>query len=137
MPFTFEGRRIAEGQGNDGRLHDLSLRVGALTASVNSIGETSVLTRTELKREAELIRKAIDGLASEMSKEFERADSRIDRLEITIAEQAAEARGVRKAMRWGAAALTALGSALGWVMATWGSAITSALGFGGPLNGGK
>ena len=137
MPFTFEGRRIAEGQGNDGRLHDLSLRVGELTASVKSLGDSSALTRTELKREAELIRKAIDGLASEMSKEFEGADSRIDRLEITLAEQAAEARGVRKAMRWGAAALTALGSALGWVMATWGSAITSALGFGGPLNGGK
>ena len=95
------------------------------------------MTRTELKREAELIRKAIDGLASEMSKEFEGADSRIDRLEITLAEQAAEARGMRKAMRWGAAALTAIGSALGWIMATWGNAITSALGFGGTPNGGK
>ena len=137
MPFSFDGKRIAEGQRSDSRLHDLSLRVGELTASVKALGESSVLTRSELKREAELIRKAIDGLASEMSKEFEGADSRIDRLEITIAEQAAEARGVRKAMRLGAAALTALGSALGWIMATWGNAITSALGFGGPPNGGK
>ena len=137
MPFAFDGKRIAEGQGNDGRLHDLSLRVGELTASVKSLGESSALTRSELKREAELIRKAIDGLASEMSKEFEGADSRIDHLEITLAEQAAEARGVRKAMRWGAAALTALGSALGWIMATWGNAIISALGFGVPPHVGK
>lgn len=95
------------------------------------------MTRSELKREAELIRRSIDGLTAEISKDFESVDSRIDRLEIMLAEQAAEARGVRKAMRWGAAALTALGSALGWIMATWGNAITSALGFGGPPSGGK
>lgn len=144
MPFNMTGTNIAKNEGTDARLHDLSMRVGGLAASIEGIKELSSMTRADLKQEAESIRRAIDGLTAEISRDFDaydarmdKSDARMDRMEIILAEQAAEARGVRKAIRWGGVALTALGSGIGWVMATWGNAITSALGFGGPPNGGK
>lgn len=119
------------------KMIELSMRIGELSASVKALGESSSLTRKELKSEAEKIRDAIETLTAEVFKDFKATDARMDRIERMLAEQEAETRGMMKAMRWGAAALTALGSGIGWVMATWGSAITSALGFGGPPHGGK
>lgn len=119
------------------KMLELSMRIGELSASVKALGESSSLTRKELKSEAEKIRDAIETLTAEVFKDFKATDARMDRIERMLAEQEAEARGMMKAMRWGGVALTALGSGIGWVMATWGNAITSALGFGGPPNGGK
>lgn len=144
MPFNMTGTNIAKNEGADARLHDLSMRVGGLAASIENLKELSSLTRADLKQEAESIRRAIDGLTAEISRDFDaydarmdKSDARMDRMEMVLAEQAAEARGMMKAIRWGGVVLTALGSGIGWVMATWGSAITSALGFGGPPHGGK
>lgn len=112
------------------RMFDLSMRIGELTASVKSLEKVT-------KDDAERIQDAFENLASEIFKSVRENSERMDRIERMLAEREAETRGMMKAMRWGGVALTALGSGLGWVMATWGNAITSALGFGGPPNGGK
>lgn len=112
------------------KMLDFSMRIGELTAMVKSLEKVA-------KDDAGRLQDAIENLASEIFKAERENSARMDRIERIVAERDAETRGMMKAIRWGGVALTALGSGIGWIMATWGNAITSALGFGGPPNGGK
>ena len=93
--------------------------------------------------EAKAIRRAIDGLASELRDQLEEQEGviatqsdRIAALERHIVAQEAEARGIRRALGWGATILSGAGVLLGWFLSKFGTVILYSLGLGGS-GGGK
>ncbi len=119
------------------KLFEIVQTLAEVSTSVEHLEESGRQTRSDLKNEAAMIKSLIEKLAENIEKDFVRHDTRLDAIELHLAKQDAEAAGFRRALRWGAGALTALGSALGWMAATWGESLLSALGSGGAATGGK
>lgn len=130
------------------KLFEVVRELGEVRASIDHLETASRETRTDLKAEAAMIKDMLDEISRRISSDYkahdvkldavsQAHDARLDAIEIHLARQDAEAAGFRRALRWGAGALTALGSALGWMAATWGESLLSALGSGGAATGGK
>ncbi len=117
-------------------LYTLGMQIGQVLTKIEGLEEGATGIKNELRDEAAAIRRAIDGLASELRDELNELDERTAAIEAHLAAQEAEARGLRRALRWAGAVLTTAGAALGWMWATFGPQIYAALGIGGS-GGGK
>ena len=113
-------------------LYEIGVKIGEVLSKVD--GQTA---------EAKAIRRAIDGLASELRDQLEEQEGVIatqsDRsaaIERHLAAQEAEARGIRRALGWGATILSGAGVLLGWFLSKFGTVILYSLGLGGS-GGGK
>ena len=113
-------------------LYEIGVKIGEVLSKVN--GQTA---------EAKAIRRAIDGLASELRDQLEEQEGviatqsdRIAAIERHLAAQEAEARGIRRALGWGATILSGAGVLLGWFLSKFGTVILYSLGLGGS-GGGK
>lgn len=117
-------------------LYTLGMQLGQVLTKVEGLAEGETSIKKELRDEAAAIRRAIDGLASELRDELNLQDDRIAAIEQHIAEQAAEARGIRRALGWGATLVSGAGVLLGWFLSKFGTLILVSLGLGGS-GGGK
>lgn len=120
-------------------LYEIGVKIGEVLSKVD--GQTA---------ESEAIRRAIDGLAKELRDELNEQDEvlatqsdriaaqsdRIAAIERHLAAQEAEARGIRRALGWGATILSGAGVLLGWFLSKFGTVILYSLGLGGS-GGGK
>ena len=113
-------------------LYEIGVKIGEVLSKVD--GQTA---------EAKAIRRAIDGLASELRDQLEEQEGviatqsgRIGAIERHLAAQEAEARGIRRALGWGATILSGAGVLLGWFLSKFGTVILYSLGLGGS-GGGK
>ena len=113
-------------------LYEIGVKIGEVLSKVD--GQTA---------EAAAIRRAIDGLASELRDQLEEQEGviatqsdRIAAIERHLAAQEAEARGIRRALGWGATILSGAGVLLGWFLSKFGTVILYSLGLGGS-GGGK
>ena len=113
-------------------LYEIGVKIGEVLSKVD--GQTA---------EAKAIRRAIDGLASELRDQLEEQDDvlatqsdRIAAIERHLVAQEAEARGIRRALGWGATILSGAGVLLGWFLSKFGTVILYSLGLGGS-GGGK
>ena len=113
-------------------LYEIGVKIGEVLSKVD--GQTA---------EAKAIRRAIDGLASELRDQLEEQEGviatqsdRIAAIERHLAAQEAEARGIRRALGWGATILSGAGVLLGWFLSKFGTVILYSLGLGGS-GGGK
>ena len=113
-------------------LYEIGVKIGEVLSKVD--GQTA---------EAKAIRRAIDGLASELRDQLEEQEEvivtqsdRIAAIERHLAAQEAEARGIRRALGWGATILSGAGVLLGWFLSKFGTVILYSLGLGGS-GGGK
>lgn len=113
-------------------LYEIGVKIGEVLSKVD--GQTA---------EAKAIRRAIDGLAKELRDELNEQDDvlatqsdRIAAIERHLAAQEAEARGIRRALGWGATILSGAGVLLGWFLSKFGTVILYSLGLGGS-GGGK
>ena len=113
-------------------LYEIGVKIGEVLSKVD--GQTA---------EAKAIRRAIDGLASELRDQLNEQDEilatqsdRIAAIERHLAAQEAEARGIRRALGWGATILSGAGVLLGWFLSKFGTVILYSLGLGGS-GGGK
>lgn len=113
-------------------LYEIGVKIGEVLSKVD--GQTA---------EAKAIRRAIDGLASELRDQLEEQEGviatqsdRITAIERHLAAQEAEARGIRRALGWGATILSGAGVLLGWFLSKFGTVILYSLGLGGS-GGGK
>ena len=113
-------------------LYEIGVKIGEVLSKVD--GQTA---------EAKAIRRAIDGLASELRDELNEQEEviatqsdRIAAIERHLAAQEAEARGIRRALGWGATILSGAGVLLGWFLSKFGTVILYSLGLGGS-GGGK
>lgn len=113
-------------------LYEIGVKIGEVLSKVD--GQTA---------EAKAIRRAIDGLASELRDQLEEQEGviatqsdRIAAIERHLVAQEAEARGIRRALGWGATILSGAGVLLGWFLSKFGTVILYSLGLGGS-GGGK
>ena len=113
-------------------LYEIGVKIGEVLSKVD--GQTA---------EAKAIRRAIDGLASELRDQLEEQEEvivtqsdRIAAIERHLVAQEAEARGIRRALGWGATILSGAGVLLGWFLSKFGTVILYSLGLGGS-GGGK
>ena len=113
-------------------LYEIGVKIGEVLSKVD--GQTA---------EAKAIRRAIDGLASELRDQLNEQDEilatqsdRIAAIERHLVAQEAEARGIRRALGWGATILSGAGVLLGWFLSKFGTVILYSLGLGGS-GGGK
>lgn len=124
-------------------LYTLGMQIGQVLTKIDGLEEGETGIKKELRDEAAAIRRAIDGLAKELRDELNEQDDvlatqsdRIAALERHIVAQEAEARGIRRALGWGATILSGAGVLLGWFLSKFGTVILYSLGLGGS-GGGK
>lgn len=124
-------------------LYTLGMQIGQVLTKIDGLEEGEAGIKKELRDEAAAIRRAIDGLAKELRDELNEQDDvlatqsdRIAALERHIVAQEAEARGIRRALGWGATILSGAGVLLGWFLSKFGTVILYSLGLGGS-GGGK
>ena len=110
-------------------LYEIGVKIGEVLSKVD--GQTA---------EAKAIRRAIDGLASELRDELNEQEEviatqsdRIAAIERHLAAQEAEARGIRRALGWGATILSGAGVLLGWFLSKFGKKPMHIFGFLGSL----
>lgn len=124
-------------------LYVLGMQIGKVLTKIEGLEEGETGIKKELRTEAAAIRRAIDGLASELRDQLEEQEGviatqsdRIAAIERHLAAQEAEARGIRRALGWGATILSGAGVLLGWFLSKFGTVILYSLGLGGS-GGGK
>lgn len=124
-------------------LYTLGMQIGKVLTKIEGLEEGETGLKKELRTEAAAIRRAIDGLASELRDQLEEQEGviatqsdRIAAIERHLAAQEAEARGIRRALGWGATILSGAGVLLGWFLSKFGTVILYSLGLGGS-GGGK
>lgn len=136
-PQAQEGRPIEQ------HLYTLGMQIGQVLTKVEGLTDDGENIKRALRDEAAAIRRAIDGLASELRDQLEEQEGviaaqsdRIAVIERLLAAQEAEARGMRRALGWGATLLSGAGVILGWFLSKFGTVILYSLGLGGS-GGGK
>ena len=124
-------------------LYSLGVQIGQVLTKVEGLTDDGENIKRALHDEAAAIRRAIDGLASELRDQLEEQEGviaaqsdRIAVIERLLAAQEAEARGIRRALGWGATLLSGAGVLLGWFLSQFGTVILYSLGLGGS-GGGK
>ncbi len=124
-------------------LYSLGVQIGQVLTKVEGLTDDGENIKRALHDEAAAIRRAIDGLASELRDQLEEQEGviaaqsdRIAAIERHLAAQKAEARGIRRALGWGATILSGAGVLLGWFLSQFGTVILYSLGLGGS-GGGK
>lgn len=124
-------------------LYTLGMQIGQVLTKVEGLTDDGENIKRALRDEAAAIRRAIDGLASELRDQLEEQEGviaaqsdRIAVIERLLAAQEAEARGMRRALGWGATLLSGAGVILGWFLSKFGTVILYSLGLGGS-GGGK
>ena len=124
-------------------LYSLGVQIGQVLTKVEGLTDDGENIKRALHDEAAAIRRAIDGLASELRDQLEEQEGviaaqsdRIAAIERHLAAQEAEARGIRRALGWGATLLSGAGVLLGWFLSKFGTVILYSLGLGGS-GGGK
>ena len=124
-------------------LYEIGVKIGEVLTKIEGLEEGETDIKKELRTEAKAIRRAIDGLASELRDQLEEQEEvivtqsdRIAAIERHLAAQEAEARGIRRALGWGATILSGAGVLLGWFLSKFGTVILYSLGLGGS-GGGK
>lgn len=138
LPTASQGGSLIEQH-----LYSLGVQIGQVLTKVEGLEEGEASIKRELRDEATAIRRAIDGLAKELRDELNGQDEaiatqsdRIAAIEQHLVEQAAEARGIRRALGWGATLVSGAGVLLGWFLSKFGTLILFSLGLGGS-GGGK
>lgn len=124
-------------------LYTLGMQIGQVLTKIEGLTDDGENIKRALHDEAAAIRRAIDGLAKELRDELNGQDEviatqsdRIAAIERLLAAQEAEARGIRRALGWGATLLSGAGVLLGWFLSKFGTVILYSLGLGGS-GGGK
>lgn len=105
----------------DQHLYTLGMQIGHVVTKVDGLTD-----------EAAAIQRSIDGIAQGLRE----LDERTAAIERHLAAQEAEARGIRRALGWGATILSGAGVLLGWFLSRFGTVILYSLGLGGS-GGGK